>query len=162
MLNLFSLRQTRRDQWHVLPSTVYCYSFRRRFFFASSGRGHSSRRTWDLSSLLQSSSATVHSTGNPRWLLVCSTFWLLSKSILKLKVVYINAAYCICMEILFFSQKHGTCFLCLGLCRTEIQVLAPILKVRHITLPVESPSVWNTWQRKEMSVEMRLDQTVHQ
>lgn len=110
-------------------------------FFASSGRGHSSRRTWDMSSLLQSISATVHFTGNPRWLLVCCTFWLLSESILKLKVVYINAAYCICMEMLFFPQKHGTCFLCLGSCRTEKQVLALILKVGHITLPVESLSI---------------------
>lgn len=101
MLNLSSLRQTRRDQWQVLPSTVYGYSFWWRFFFASSGRGHSSRRTWDLSSLLHSSSATGHSTGNPRWLLVCCIFWLLSKSFLKLKVIYINAAYRVCLEILF-------------------------------------------------------------
>lgn len=144
MLNLSSLRQSRRDQWHVLPATVYRYSFRRRFFFTSSGRGHFSRRAWELPLLLRSSSATVHSTGDPRWLLVCCTSWLLSEGLLKLKMVYRNAAYCICMEILFFSQKRRTCFLCLGSCKTETEVLAPAVapicgsKVGHMTLHIES------------------------
>lgn len=35
------------------------------------------------------------------------------------------------------------------------------LEALHVPLPLESISVWNTSPRKEMGVEMRLDQSGH-
>lgn len=124
-----------------VPKQILC--------FASGGRGHSRQRTWDLPSFLQPSSAVVPSAGRRSCLLLSCTIWLLSKSILKCKVQYINVACCVCVGIPFLSQKHGTCFLCLLSCRTDLGILAPALEVRHISLPIESLSVWKVWQQQK-------------
>lgn len=84
---------------------------------AWNGRDLSRRRTWDLSSLLQTSSATVHSTGSLGWLLLAVVYRHCG---FKSGVYKCSLLYWYGNPVL--SQKHETWFMCLGSHRTEIKV----------------------------------------
>lgn len=149
-MNLSSLRQTIRDHWSALPPTGYCYSFQRRFNLppkveTSLGEGLVICLCYCRPVQLQCTALAI----------LDRCIWLLSYRPFEVKSGVYKCSLLCWHRNPVLSQKCETWFMCLGSHRTQ-RVFTPILKITHITLPGERISSWNTWQRKEMSVKMRL------